>query len=1301
MVWLQIALFVISTVISYRLRPRPEAPRASSLQDVNAPTADATRAIPKLYGTKWVKGPNVLWFGDLSTRAITKKGARRYGIAGPKEDITVGYRYFLGMHLGLCQSRGVLTVLGINVDEKEAWRGFAGSGESIFVDEPELFGGDDREGGVSGNIDVMLGEDDQEINEYLAARLSAPLPAYRGIVSLVAKRFYIGTSTYMKPWSVLVSSITDKPFTGGAEFESLPSTHFVESGGVVAEDIHTDGDGVWITYTLNQEVNTSRLRIFRSTDNGRTWNIVLSILGSDHGLNLTSSNRIGIAYGNSRWVMAVMPVNSGEFSIQDHAVIISTDRGVTWGEPIIFTDLGVNISSGHLIFTGERFLMVRSRVPTGPATGAWFAHSTHGNLWTVGPTIDENPGNHPVAAANDVGEVCVFAPGASVSGGGLILRSPSGTTFTEIGRYIETASGFFALQSASIDAGEYRGDETVWIAAVRGSPVPEMGGLRSVNNGHDWTPFAWPGAQNICGVISDRRGNWIAVGSSSRVLRSTDEGETWEEVDVGGLPVTMGAHGATDYKGNWVLQANSTTRNVFYNIDGPKPDILNGDMNPADIIAEALTDPIAGLGYGEDMLTTGSAFGSFDYARQLFDDERFGLSFLESFQGKVEDFIRSVQEHADCAVQVDPITGKWIIVPVRDDYDPADPALPTADTANVVELVNFRRPGYGDLINQITVVYDDRLTATEQSVTVQNNAVLAVQGVVSTQTNTYPGISRADIANLVASRDLRQLSTPLAEVELLLHPSFGIQLRAGSVFRWNWSPLGISGMVLRVVAINYGDLLNGEVRVQCVEDVFATATPLFDAPPVSNWSPPASDPEPVDNRVVLEAPYLLLLTDVLGDTADLTTVVDGERGVPIVLAEAPTGDALRYEIQTSTGAAFAADGESNFTEALIIPASLPAEIESTIVFPSGTNVLDAAIGDAALLDGEWVQIIDRVNLTITLKRGVMDSVPVPHAAGSILWLIGTGLGQAATARADGTEATVRLLTETATGKLAIEDLDEVEPTGTDPGRTAIEDTVTMAHRAVRPYPPGDFKIAGERWPLQLELIPPLTVSWAHRDRLAQGEQLIAQNDPDIGPEAGTTYRLRVTGASGGTLLDQSGISATSFDLEEAHMGDIGLLIELWSVRDGYESFEAQSHLVFTATGLGFALGLNLGGLGFAFVEMTVDHGVNTSSSEHGRAAPVYCPSNGKLYISNRKYDGTTGVFEFEWPRTFEVIEQTATRSISLTTWITVDAWLPTEDALIGRRFLRRDTSTGGFTYTGTTIEKVVINQSTNELEVIE
>ena len=137
---------------------------------------------------------------------------------------TVGFRYFVGAHLVLCHGP-IDKITHIYVDDKLLWTsivdgqgaGQRGGYETIHVHQPDLFGGEDREGGISGDLDLGMGYLDQGRNGYLSQVLTNRLiPAYRGVVSVILKQIYCGTSAYLKPWKFRVQRIwaptaTDQP----------------------------------------------------------------------------------------------------------------------------------------------------------------------------------------------------------------------------------------------------------------------------------------------------------------------------------------------------------------------------------------------------------------------------------------------------------------------------------------------------------------------------------------------------------------------------------------------------------------------------------------------------------------------------------------------------------------------------------------------------------------------------------------------------------------------------------------------------------------------------------------------------------------------------------------------------------------------------------------------------------------------------------------------------------------------------------------------------------------------------------
>ena len=73
----QIGIMIVSALLSYALAPKPKPPKPASITDFDVPTAQEGREIPVIFGTVWVTGPNVLWYGDLGVGAIKKKSGKK------------------------------------------------------------------------------------------------------------------------------------------------------------------------------------------------------------------------------------------------------------------------------------------------------------------------------------------------------------------------------------------------------------------------------------------------------------------------------------------------------------------------------------------------------------------------------------------------------------------------------------------------------------------------------------------------------------------------------------------------------------------------------------------------------------------------------------------------------------------------------------------------------------------------------------------------------------------------------------------------------------------------------------------------------------------------------------------------------------------------------------------------------------------------------------------------------------------------------------------------------------------------
>ena len=171
--WFAFIWWLITSVASALLfKPKVENARPSGLDDFQVPTATEGRVVPVIVGKVKMGGPNVVWYGDLTTDAITEKVGSFFGIGG--KNVTKGFRYKLGVQMAV--SRGAID------GHDRVWFGdkLIKSGESsgsIVFDDEEFFGGESSGGGAQFTLEFAPGSTTQAVNAYLATQYS-PTPAY-------------------------------------------------------------------------------------------------------------------------------------------------------------------------------------------------------------------------------------------------------------------------------------------------------------------------------------------------------------------------------------------------------------------------------------------------------------------------------------------------------------------------------------------------------------------------------------------------------------------------------------------------------------------------------------------------------------------------------------------------------------------------------------------------------------------------------------------------------------------------------------------------------------------------------------------------------------------------------------------------------------------------------------------------------------------------------------------------------------------------------------------------------------------
>ncbi|WP_310601426.1 phage tail protein [Desulfobulbus sp.] len=533
-------------------------------------------------------------------------------------------------------------------------------------------------------------------------------------------------------------------------------------------------------------------------------------------------------------------------------------------------------------------------------------------------------------------------------------------------------------------------------------------------------------------------------------------------------------------------------------------------MNPTHILLEALTNTSwGGLGYPLADID----LASFQTAANLLAAERFGLSLLWAKNSTIEDFIGIICDHIDAKVFFSHVTGLLKLKLIRNDYNLG--ALAVLNESNIIELVDFTAPSAGEAVNQVTVNWVDRENQ-PQAVTVQDIAGLArTDGQVNATTLEFVGIASASLAARAASRELQQLCMPIASATLLVNRTRS-QLEPGDCFAFSWKPLGIENMIMRVDAVEIGELAESPLRITAVRDVYGLGAVALTTPEDSQWANPISDPAAARYRQVRELGWWQFVME-FGDTEAVLAELDDDSTLVQCYCGRPSPDAINYEMWARNAGAseWTLRDIDSFPWVGSLAVAVAPEVETVLHLVEPIDPIMVKPGQYAALEDELVGIVavDEMAGTLTVNRGVLDTIPVAHPMGARLWCHQGLHGLDQTLRAVGETVEVRLLPSTAKGRLAL--------------TAAPTDTLATVGRMMRPYPPGNVKINGSRWPESIGAAAELVLSWAHRDRTMQTVTLNRQDDGDIGPETGVAYTLRIYGETG-SLLRTIGLTGTGY-----------------------------------------------------------------------------------------------------------------------------------------------------------------------------
>ena len=661
----------------------------------------------------------------------------------------------------------------------------------------------------------------------------------------------------------------------------------------------------------------------------------------------------------------------------------------------------------------------------------------------------------------------------------------------------------------------------------------------TVNVYHDDGGMVWCNGEKIYPNTGDPTGN----GSGSVSF----------EVDAGAYTVVLMAVDGRAADGEFSESGSATNITASLSITveyvtggwlGGGSEGMYGDMNPAHIIRECLTDVNWGMGYQETDIDD----DSFMSAADTLYDEGMGISIIWSQQTSIEDFVAEILRHIDAALYVDRATGKFVIKLIRADYDTE--SLLVLDESNISSVEGYTKQTIAELVNEVTVTYNSNESFQSETVTLQNLALIQQQGAIIPSSIEYPGFTNEEIALKVCARDLKALAWPLVSATIYANRDAS-GLNIGDVFRWNWAEYDEDGAgvatsyIMRVTEIAFGDGVENTVRITCVQDVFALPGITYVEAAESAWEDPLSDPLPASPRLVTEAPYYQVVRQ-LGELDAGTKLSSLPELGYLMVAAGRQASEINTDVYVDSGAGYADGGTLDFCPCAALVGAI-GPLDTTATLTDGADLDEVVNASLAQIGDEIVVIESITDGVATIRRGCLDTLPAPHADGASVIVWDDYTSSDGVEYVDSDEVAVKLLTVTGGDALDID--------------AAPEDSVTMDQRANRPYPPANVQIGGEYYPdtIVADDLVGIVVTWAHRDRTQQtGGTVLGWTDASAGPETGVTYSARLVRTDTEAELDSStAISGATVTFAPTYRGEVRL--EVWSVRGGVESMQIFEH----------------------------------------------------------------------------------------------------------------------------------------------
>lgn len=539
--------------------------------------------------------------------------------------------------------------------------------------------------------------------------------------------------------------------------------------------------------------------------------------------------------------------------------------------------------------------------------------------------------------------------------------------------------------------------------------------------------------------------------------------------------------------------------------------VNSADCNPMELLYEIFTNVSWGYGYAASEIDTSDWS---DQAETLYDEGN-GMSFIVANQKNATDIIKEVEKQIDGHLRIDPATGKWKCVLIRDGYSTA--GLKTADVDSVSELIEYSRGSWENTINIVRLMYKRRANDYNDGYAQAHDAAnMKIQGRRVPAMYNYIGLRDDTLANKLVWREVRAHSYPFAKLRMKTNRTFWDAF-VGEVFLFTWvfEDFSVADLAFRITKIDFGDSKNPEILIDAVQDVFSWRAASFADVDPSSWTLPSKNliPFAATEQIAFELPYAMQRRH--DDTAEgqIWTA-----GVAPGRAESGYEILQRNASGSPIGNYYSAGEESGFTwdgvldgaidqDATTIDVTCDVNINEFLASIEATEVGEY-LYNLFMIEDEIIAAIDVVEITGGLRftgclRGLCDTAQTTHVNALKVWFLSTGGGIADTTFTNDYNVELKLLPYDQHGN---------KVSAADAALTVID--VDLDYRPRRPYPPTFMEWASLGYPATVTITSDVVVTFNRRDYRILNEYSQHATDAstingDFPANNNTKYRLKL------------------------------------------------------------------------------------------------------------------------------------------------------------------------------------------------